>query len=817
VVRVLPIGLDAPLIVKPTVRPVSIRWLDESATWNWVEATPADATAEEVSEALFGTTEKAHLLGGSAPFFEIPEKQATELAPHRRVAHEAREIIDGPATTGADALAASAVGERAALAQAEQSGSEVTGELDARREGEVCRIQLDVLGERLGALGVGADLASVRVRLDRRLDSLDREIDDKRQKLAALFAGQRAVLLEVGAFLGRVGAGPAAAEIGRKLGRVAAASDLVQSANSMLAEIRSAAGDLAFDLAHLTLDQAKARFEGLESALANTKTTVLVLGEEVTFTDIRGDFERLRVKALDIELGKAAGTLEPAELEGLLDEIQAFELKVRISDQVARLTQAMEGLSGLSGWSANIVGVDDDLGDSHLQLKILRSAILSSFRRLVERQAQLAESIQAGDKRGVEGDQDLVAHFEAELATLGNDRLQRALQHAYDTIDDAQGRLALLEVAKIVGLALVTSGVGAFASGVARGFQLGELAIGAIGATAEAGFSAAVMSGTSNEPFLETFGTELVTNLAFFGAFRAFEHVWAGTQAGRISAGWKQAGGVDKIAAVAIEGSAQAALSTGMAIAAAEAKEVATKGRTLTGDERAEVAARAAAMHIGMTIGHRVIGNVLKKLEAVGARASGLIVKAHRIRSLAKKVEASGSLDETLQLVTEARELVLEEARLHEQRAQGGPGRPAAADDAVHTDPLAELAKETGVAFEELALDAIVAQSDLEPITGGLAGTTGEVAALVVQGRDRGAHRVPAPAPRRLPRRDPRGPGQPDRAARDRAHRLAQRARREPRNADRSQPPAPRAPAPAAPHRSADRRHQERRPHDGAS
>ena len=730
------------------IRPVQFRWLEEPPMWNWIEVQPADASVEEVSQALFGTTEKAYLLSPSAPFFEVPVKQATVLAPQRRFVIEARNLLKGTeeGASGVDALVSSNVAETAALAQASRAAKSAAldaASIDGSRMADVCLVELESLAERFGTLGVGVDFSAVLARLSGRRAALGTDGEPQVEKLGLLFAQQRVVLFRVGALLEKIGVvkgNETAKHLAERLSSVANVSDFAESARARLADIGAEVGALPNEIATRMLNEAMARFGGLERVLEATSTPIKLMNEEVTFGDLRGQYDKLRERALDVERRQAAGAIEPDEQRKLLDDVEFFETRVRTIHQVTQLTHTMEGLSGARGWAASIVGIHDDLGDDHVDLRLLREDIVRRFRNFAQERAMHLRKL--GDpgwkpdpRTEYETTAAEVAKFKQELAALGADaKIKASIQRAYDTLDDASGRLALLEFAKFIGVALITSGAGAIATGVARGFQVGRLAVAGATVATEAVVSGALVAASSDEAFAATFATELVTGMAFFGAFKAFEQVWGASQVGRNVTAMKATGGVNRAAAVGVEFGAQGSLAVGLQAVTAEVQMRISEGRSLTGDELAQILAQGTAMHIGSTIGHKVATPVLARLESLGARGASLVVRARRVRALARRVEKAGSLDGSLELIAAAQDLAQAEAKLFRDEALSGRSpEDAPVSNPGSAEELAASARETGIAYQDLALEAIAAQSGLEQISGGLAGTTSEVAALVVK------------------------------------------------------------------------------------
>lgn len=78
------------------LRPVSFRWVDDPALWNWIRTEPADATPEEVAKQLLGSTIRAYELGGTAPFYALPPSHAQAIVTAGTNRYTVYEHSSGP-------------------------------------------------------------------------------------------------------------------------------------------------------------------------------------------------------------------------------------------------------------------------------------------------------------------------------------------------------------------------------------------------------------------------------------------------------------------------------------------------------------------------------------------------------------------------------------------------------------------------------------------------------------------------------------------------------------------------------------------------
>ena len=68
----------------PRSQPITLRFPWERGLWHWVEASVADATAEEVAKVLFGSEDQAHRLSPMAPLFGFRGSDVAHFVPEQR-------------------------------------------------------------------------------------------------------------------------------------------------------------------------------------------------------------------------------------------------------------------------------------------------------------------------------------------------------------------------------------------------------------------------------------------------------------------------------------------------------------------------------------------------------------------------------------------------------------------------------------------------------------------------------------------------------------------------------------------------------------
>ncbi|MBA3461248.1 MAG: DUF4157 domain-containing protein [Deltaproteobacteria bacterium] len=73
----------------PRTEPIKVRFPWERNLWHWVEAEPADATAQEVAKVLFGNEDQAYRLSPMAPLFGFRASDVQAFLPDKR-----RELED---------------------------------------------------------------------------------------------------------------------------------------------------------------------------------------------------------------------------------------------------------------------------------------------------------------------------------------------------------------------------------------------------------------------------------------------------------------------------------------------------------------------------------------------------------------------------------------------------------------------------------------------------------------------------------------------------------------------------------------------------
>jgi hypothetical protein len=710
------------------LRPVQYRWVDDPALWNWVKVEPTDATPEEVSLALIGETSRASELRASAPFFAIPPDVVQRLEPSRnnpaveKVTHEKHpfrflsalnELSTG---TTEDALAGTATGEEAGLAQAARLEQEATAsDGNASALADRCSGQVEVLVDRFATFGAEGKLAAMKARLAARRERLPSLTADEYRRFSALFEQQSALLYDLAGDLqplseqarriqqaeamraaGTPGSvpppavDPAIQSLADGFLDAGSVADLPETARARLAAARDRQGAASFDAFDAMLGDARER----------TLSTLPIAGESGpgdapamkdgldVALDLRARQEALSGDVLAGRRAQAAGTASADDAKVLGERVRALHVESRL---VSAMTQCMYMADQLDGELGLIALVSFQYGDLTSARNTLRglcngmSRVLYQWR---ERHAELFAALDAGVCQAPDpaaAARAAIAELDTELAQLGDDKVHKALSVASDELHDMAIAKMVVDIAIMVGLTLVTSGLGGMAAGAARGLRMGRLVVALADISTQSIAMAGLRTAIWGDSFADAIGTELLTNLAGFGALRGLAHALPTAKLGKALAALKQSGGAWKYAAHGAELSMEAATQAGIQFAIAQGESLIRNGRALNDDELKMLAIQGMGMFIGNAVAHRLAAPVLDHLSAYAARV-GRPYRRAEVRALAEHVGASGDPETTKALLREERAMLEEERGLYEQL-----GNDKAEVDAIGYHTLREL------------------------------------------------------------------------------------------------------------------------------
>jgi len=775
------------------LRPVSYEWVDDPSMWSWIRVTPPDAASEEVAQTVLGDPARASELKASAPFFSLPPPIVEQLAPDRSAMMLARfqsisnpirvfdeiDVLKGGVPTGD--LASSAVGEEAGLAQAARIAAPVadgaaaapaadaavdppaaTAFIEAPELAERCQAQIALISERFAAFDAAHLLAGMAARLEGRRARLVDLTAIELARFATLFRAQSGVLFDVAAELQGIDdqarrirdaqlassphdpkpdIDPQLLHLGREVLEAGAIADLPETAHERIASVRQQRDAAMFD----TLDAMLADTRAGSRAAAPVVWEHGPSGDRVENLSMASDVQVREMALADEVLAArrrhAAGESDPDELERLQLKVRAVQLESRLIAGISQCHYVQQRVVGEMGVVANITFQDIDLRTANQRLLSLWAdmrVLLEDWQR--DRDplfAQLAAGVsQPGDVEGTV--QERIASIEQRLRGLGDDNLRKTLEYAQDQIEDAQMAKAVFDIALMIGLTLVTSGLGSMAAGAARSLRLGRLAV----AVADIGTQSVAMAGFRSaiwgDSFVESLGTELVTNAAGFAALRGLAHAMPKLKFAKTLTAWKQGEDLWKYVAHGTELTIEAATQAGLQFAMAEGESLIRQGRFMDEGELKRLAIQGMGMFIGNAVAHRLARPVMEQLSAYGAKVGAPFRRA-KVERLAAEVEASGNPEKSRQLLREDRELIEEELALYERIATDKTELAAIGGEKT----LAELRGQAQEHVGKLRAMTVEhsAQHHLDEIAAGSAwsGSPEQVRAVLADAREAGA------------------------------------------------------------------------------
>jgi hypothetical protein len=691
-------------------------WQAARGAWSWLRVhEPADATLEEVAATFLGRPEAAYRVSASPPLFGFLPEDAARIPGARAAlplhdgAEQARLFLDvarpidalvGGTVTAhpVDQLAESELGEQAALAQAERASEPRpdAGRVPARARDEaseqfcIAGFSLGLIARDLERFGLSWRVREVRERTAARRQQVAEVAGGEVGRWCALARQQARVVDDIAIELDSLvrvagAAGPAATvdpalgELAGELAGAAAVSDLIEAAAARLAMVRAhkaLAIAASFDR---HLDRAMHELEANRFAAFVDGPDPHQIGREVLVDDLRARDGELRAEVGRLRVRLAQGEVDAVALQDLERRVRAAAREAELVAAISRLNPAIAALEDEQGWMAILTLCEDDLEDSKQELRALRSSFQLQFRMWNQRQAAIAAragSLAPGE--ATEEARDALAELESGLRALGSERLQHALQRAHDTIEDARLRKAIADIALLIGMTVVSGGVGALTRGAALGLRWGRLGVALAELGGEAGSMAVMRAATSDETVLEA----LVSELGGHGAMALVGHGVAATRLGHTLDFMRAQGRGGRVAAGAFDVGIHAGSAAAGGVLAAEIDSVVRHGRHVGGDEAAAAARDGALMGPAFAVTHRVLGRYRDRMSQLGARAQDLVTRGHHARRVAEEIAHAGDPEAGLAVARLARDLVeAEVARL----------------DAIARDPeaLAEIGRHT--------------------------------------------------------------------------------------------------------------------------
>jgi hypothetical protein len=325
------------------------------------------------------------------------------------------------------------------------------------------------------------------------------------------------------------------------------------------------------------------------------------------------------------------------------------------------------------------------------------------------------------------------AHIKKEL---GSDPLfPKFLQTAFDSLESIEDRVMIAKIALMVGIAIVSMGVGAAVEGVALGLGAGQIGAFLASSAAEAiAFTALdhvlLGSGDATGSLISNF----VGNLATFGLLKAWRLRKAATVADDAikAARHADATRLQKLTGYYLKGkelTAETFIVVATQYVQMQIDSVRKNGKFLSLSEQKEAGKQGLAMMLGVAIGGRVFKSHIDELRRVGFKVTAeLEEKFAAIRQMAKTVEGTKDPKQALELVRQDRALL--EHELHAHGYKTGSAGPKGAPDAPKQ--LGTDVKNLDGAEMLLGLDEVVPGKTF-------VGPPDEVAAIVAKLHERGA------------------------------------------------------------------------------
>jgi hypothetical protein len=790
--------LPAPTLAEPAaapatpLRPVRYRWHDDPQLWNWIQLVePLDATVEEVALSVLGAPDAAFLLRGAAPFFQLPPDEAARRAPERArgaIASAAGEA-DGPfaaaramAMTGQgarpDGLASGNSGEQAGLAQAGPPAADVdVGALAAR-----CQLQLVVLTERYPELGVGPIVAAALTRLVTRELRLTAAPEEERARLGAVFAAQTEILGEI---IGRLDAlrrqvdsqrraarrdlesawvraritaetdggspppkpeladaiDPALLAHARELATAAATSDLPDLARQRLADADAREQDVLVDSLDAMLDDGRRRMAAAQPQVAaHGPDDVVGRRSSVDVAAAVGArHDGLADEVLAARRAQAAGTMADDDLRRLHERVRAAHVEARLVSNIAQLGAMADQLDAMQGVRQTVAQNGDDLARARVRLRRLRNDMHGVFTRWQAANQALDATADARATTSDDGEaaRGTVAALEAELKTLGDTEVQKALQLAVDELEDAVWINLGFDVAAMIGIGLVSGQLVGAAGAVVRGWRLGragmaavELSRGAqlagrgVGLVAEASLNAGAQAGLQGGGLGEAFADNLLgdaATLAMLGPLRRAFDVWGAADAASMTL-WKKVG---RGGALALRTGVEISATTLVGAASSYVAHRLAASGPVSDQTALDWAVQGASIAVGKFVHARLQGfqhDLDAIAEAIGRDAAdGLRRRASGALARADELQSTGDNEQALLLLADHRRLLDDELALlravaddPDALAARGLQRSTVLGRAASVEAQADAT--TAAAFPDLPLRL----AGLEPIADGV-------------------------------------------------------------------------------------------------
>lgn len=457
----------------------------------------------------------------------------------------------------------------------------------------------------------------------------------------------------------------------------------------------------------------------------------------------RADALRARLAALRTKL--LAGTASSEEVEALYAAIDALRFEASVIASIGQLGDVFDTIDRLqsTGWTVfsewflnqnigdMVQGKDTNrLAQKRRTAEMLRTTLHQTHARWMKVQVQanaLAEQLVFG---GVADPQDKalalvapqLAMIQGDLAAAGGlPMIREFLTEAYDTAKSAEHRAMILKVAAMIGIAVISGGVGTAFEGAAASMLGPGIAAPIVGLVAETTTFTLVNKTLQDDPLMHSFASNFIGNLVTFGALRGVGKALSGTAIGKTlaaSAAGERVAVLSVLAAKIGSISVSTLVAIGIQFAQAEYESLLKTGKTMSLEELKEAGLQGIAMMIGAAIAHKFLGESMQEMKALGMRTGSWFARRSELKRLSAEVMKFGSPDRAIQLLHETREALeakgeqieaLGEMSDKDLAAQGlsrAEVKALAHDNQASVKALDKL--ETGTMTAQLGLDTVV-------------------------------------------------------------------------------------------------------------
>ncbi len=704
--EVLDVDLEGYRASDPTrdeVRPSACRQVELTVAGDrLVRAVPADATAEEVALTLYGDSAQAFRLTRAAPLwgFDHPSGMVERYRGRfsNRVVDPAQEILN------------SELADEAALNQASHNIGDAGSTNEILRRMRMCVLlfhDIEQSAARFGLRGLGPE----RDRVDQRSQQL--ATGDASAAAQWGFHSQRQLQILQGA----------AAGLNQAVAQLRSMTDLAQDAGgfSLPQYVRVLLRSLAqayFDAAktsHLvetasqrlnTADQQSQMYpiDLMEAILRQVQSSMAPI-EESRHWGYQANLREQRAVGFRERLAVLRSQLlaDPASagesLRELHEEITALQTEAEMFATMDALNQAFTILDDTNGFWATVSFQRGDLNE-----------LEAEGRRWHRRWQAIWHMWNDGNH------DEAKAMLDQLRAESG---LQTYFQRVQDELQDARLAIAIGQLAALIGITIVTMGVGAYVGAAATGAGWSTGAVGVATVAAEAAtFTALQTALFVEDPTIQGVVTEFGVSMATFGALRIFSHVLRGVPAVRNLTPGSRAAQV--VTAGEMTGHALILGATGLARAEIERRLAGQP--SLSPEEIRHIAIESLAMFVVITIvGRMARGPILLPLQRAGGVLGTKIRLANRQRAVleAFSVEARGTRDPAVarELIRRERVAIEAEAEVYRELSRRAENDPAVLEQAgITPEQLAlRLASATSRSGEMHAAEAMLSLEMLGP------------------------------------------------------------------------------------------------------